>query len=204
MNLDPTYKFFTEAGIVVLVLFLLCLLVGGALYITYRLIQFNEKALASKSEARDAQEKAKQSEMELEEIRLKMLSELTIQISSLTQRIADDREHDRSIREKEVVAVEKLVNTMDENNLLFGAYKTDSEAFRANLSKQSIEILREVQRANNAITNLTDGFTTVKEGLKALETAMSDLPKQVQQLLSPYCERMERALAKLETMTVED
>jgi hypothetical protein len=40
--------------------------------------------------------------------------------------------------------------------------------------------------------------------LTELKTALSDLPNAVQKILSPYCERMETALKKLETQEVEE
>lgn len=204
MDLDPTYKFFTEAGIVVLVLFLLCLLIGGGLYVAYRLIRFNEKALVSQSDLHESEEKAKQSEIDLEEIRLKILSELTLQISSLTQRIADDREHDRSIRENEVQMVKKLVAGLEESNQLWGVYKRDNETVHSVLFKHSTDILEEMQQANRSIVHLTELLTTILDRWKALEKVLADLPDAVRDELMPYCQHIEKALQQVTDIPIKD
>lgn len=220
-QLDPTYKFFLEAGIVVLVLAFLCLLVGGTVFVAWRWIRYSDNALKAKKEGREADDKAKRTEMELEEIRLKMVGELASQIASLTTQIASqstqitqDREHDRTIRERELEAINKLVNAVDENNKLLGSYKTDSESFRAKMTTQSDAMMREVQQTTSTVEAIDKKVTEIHSGLSsvqdvkavvvALEKALSDLPKTIQKTLSPYCERLDVALKKLETIQVEE
>lgn len=219
-QLDPTYKFILEAGMNVLVIVFLIVLVGGIVFVALRWIRYSDNALKAKKEGRDAENKAKKTEMELEEIRLKMVGELATQIASLTTQIGSqaneitrDREHDRIIREREMVVAEKLVLSADENRKLLGAYKADSEIFRNTMTIQSNATLLEVQQTTTTVKAIDDkvtvihaGFSSVqdlKEVVQAFERALSDLPMKVQKILSPYCERMENALQKLETAQVE-
>jgi|GEM_PF-3579445 len=218
MNLDPTYKFFTETSVVVLVLFLLVLLVGGSLYVGLQLIKSNNLARDERGKTREAEEKAKHSGMELEEIRLKMLGEMTTQITSLTIRISDDREHDRQIREhdrqireQELKAADALVKAVDATSGAMKAHVDEAVVFRATMTTNQERLLTAivvvgtgVASATAAIETNNEGIISVKEGFKALEKALSDLPNTVKDILNPFCERIETALQKLETVMVEE
>jgi len=211
MNLDPTYKFFTETSVVVLVLFLLVLLVGGSLYVGLQLIKSNNLARDERGKTREAEEKAKHSGMELEEIRLKMLGEMTTQITSLTIRISDDREHDRQIREQELKAADALVKAVDDTSGAMKAHVDEAVVFRATMTTNQERLLTAivvvgtgVASATTAIETNNEGIISVKEGFKALEKALSDLPNTVKDILNPFCERIETALQKLETVMVEE
>ncbi len=210
-QLDPTYKFFLEAGIVVLVLFLLVVLVGGTVFIAWRWIKYNEVALKAKREGREADEKAKQTDMELEEIRLKMVGELTTQIASLTTQIASqsveiskDREHDRTIREKELKAVDELVKSVDSTSKLLKDHTDASVVFRSTMTAQSTAMLTMIGDANKGIADNTTAIHSVKTELAEFKQALIALPNAIQTILNPYCERMESALQKLETSQVEE
>ena len=210
-QLDPTYKFFLEAGIVVLVLFLLCLLVGGTMLVAWRWLRYSDNALKAKKEGREADDKAKKTEMELEEIRLKMVGELTAQIASLTTQIAsqstqitEDREHDRIIREKELKAVDELVKSVDSNTTLLKDHTDASVVFRSTMTTNSNAMLTAIADANAGITANTTAINSVKTELEEFKSALIALPNTIQSILSPYCERMESALAKLETIQVEE
>lgn len=211
MNLDPTYKFFTETSVVVLVLFLLVLLVGGSLYVGLQLIKSNNLARDERGKTREAEEKAKHSGMELEEIRLKMLGEMTTQITSLTIRISDDREHDRQIREQELKAADALVKAVDDTSGAMKAHVDEAVVFRTTMTTNQERMLTAivvvgtgVASATAAIETNNEGIISVKEGFKALEKALSDLPNTVKDILNPFCERIETALQKLETVMVEE
>lgn len=211
MNLDPTYKFFTETSVVVLVLFLLVLLVGGSLYVGLQLIKSNNLARDERGKTREAEEKAKHSGMELEEIRLKMLGEMTTQITSLTIRISDDREHDRQIREQELKAADALVKAVDDTSGAMKAHVDEAVVFRTTMTTNQERMLTAivvvgtgVASATTAIETNNEGIISVKEGFKALEKALSDLPNTVKDILNPFCERIETALQKLETVMVEE
>ncbi len=210
-QLDPTYKFFLEAGIVVLVLFLLCLLVGGTMLVAWRWLRYSDNALKAKKEGREADDKAKKTEMELEEIRLKMVGELTAQIASLTTQIAsqstqitEDREHDRIIREKELKAVDELVKSVDSNTTLLKDHTDASVVFRSTMTTNSNAMLTAIADANAGITANTTAINSVKTELEEFKSALIALPNKIQSILSPYCERMENALKKLETVEVEE
>ncbi len=196
-QLDPTYKFFLEAGIVVLVLFLLCLLVGGTMLVAWRWIKYNENALKAKREGREADDKA-------EELRLKMVGELAGQISKLSERISDDREQDRLIREKELIAVDKLVESVEKNTTLLKSHTDESVVFRSTMTTNSNAMLTAIADANAGITANTTAIHSVKTELEEFKSALVALPNKIQSILSPYCERMEKALQKLETTEVEE
>lgn len=203
-QLDPTYKFFLEAGIVVLVLFLLVVLVAGTIFVAWRWIKYSENALKAKKEGREAENKAKQTDMELEEIRLKMVGELATQISKLSERISDDREQDRLIREKELKAVAELVKSVDNTTNLLKDHTENSLVFRNTMTTQSNAMLNLIGDANKSIADNTKAIHSVKTELDEFKQALIALPNTIQVILNPYCERMESALQKLETLQVEE
>jgi len=203
-QLDPTYKFFLEAGIVVLVMAFLCLLVGGGVFVAWRWIRYSDNALKAKKEGREADDKAKKDDMALEEIRLKMVGELASQISKLSERISDDREQDRLIREKELIAVDKLVESVEKNTTLLKSHTDESHVFRSTMTTNSNAMLTAIADANAGITANTTAINSVKTELEEFKSALIALPNTIQSILSPYCERMESALAKLETIQVEE
>lgn len=204
MNLEPTYKFVLEADIVRIVLFLLIVFVVGFGVLLHKAMKLREKGMIAEADARDAKEKAKQSELELEEIRLKMVGELTNQISQLTQRISADREQDRLIREKELKAVDELVKSVDNTTNLLKDHTENSLVFRTTMTTQSTTMLTLIGDANKGIADNTTAIHSVKTELDEFKQALIALPNTIQAILNPYCERMESALQKLETVQVEE
>jgi hypothetical protein len=179
----------------------LCLLVGGMVLIGWRWIKYNDHALKAKREGREAEDKA-------EEIRLKMVNDLATQIAKLSERISDDREQDRLIREKELIAVDKLVESVENNTNLLKSHTDDSVVFRATMTTQSNAMLSLISDANKGIADNTTAINSVKTELQDVkdefQAALIALPNTIQSILSPYCERLDMALKKLETVQVEE
>lgn len=211
MDLSPTYSFFADTDLVRLVVFLLFAWLGFTAYVSLQVIKSNNLARESREKGRKAEEDARKSQAELEEIRLKMLGEMSVQVSALTQRILDSNEHDIAMREQEVKAVNQLVTATETHHGVLLSYLQGTTAFRDTMTDDHTllkngfaDLKAEVVATNTTVNTLNDGVNSVKEGFKALEGALSDLPKQVQKILSPYCERIENALSKLETPKVEE
>ena len=196
-NTPITPQTFTEAGIAGGFLFLIFFTVACGTYIAIKLIDNTKRARVDKKDLLDAQTK-------LEEMRAKNTTDLTAQITMLTTQISKDREHDREIREKELDAVNKLVTSSEETHGVIQSHVDATLAFRATMTTNTTALQVGVTAVGEGVTSANLGITRVEQSLLELKTALSDVPNAIRILLSPYCERMETALAKLETMRVEE
>ena len=192
-----TPQTFTDAGIAGGFLFLIFFSVACGTYIAIKLIDNTKRARTDKKDLLDAQTK-------LEEMRAKNTTDLTTQITMLTTQISKDREHDREIREKELDAVNKLVTSSEETHGVIQSHVDATLAFRATMTTNTTALQVGVTAVGEGVTSANLGITRVEQSLLELKTALSDVPNAIRILLSPYCERMETALAKLETMRVEE